>query len=311
VWARTLATGLVALQPKLGFGGGIVNPDLMLVVLATGALLAAIRLVKHGPTRGRAIALAACSFAAVLTHPRGYFLAPFAVIALGLSAWRFRAQRKWAIGAALIIGAAMALAVVLATIWVHTHTANAAGVGAGSQPIFLNNPREFLSYLWQFYLPKPSFMSPKIGPSFYGYKQVYIDSFFGSFASLSVNYRPSFYDGIQVLAAIGLAALYTTVVARWSTVTANWPVVTLLVVFFVGLLALLHLVSYSTLKVSSDVVLTGRYLLPGVALYGVAAAWVCSSLPRRLGLPIAGLLLGLSALAAVGGVGLSMERFYV
>ena len=30
-WARALATGLVALQPKLAFGGGIVNPDLMLV----------------------------------------------------------------------------------------------------------------------------------------------------------------------------------------------------------------------------------------------------------------------------------------
>ena len=32
-WARALATGLVALQPKLAFGAGIVNPDLMLVVV--------------------------------------------------------------------------------------------------------------------------------------------------------------------------------------------------------------------------------------------------------------------------------------
>jgi hypothetical protein len=310
-WARALATGLVALQPKLGFGGGIVNPDLMLVVLATGALLAAIRLVKHGPTGGRTMVLAACSFAAVLTHPRGYFLAPFAVIALALSVWRFRPRRRWAARAGVVTVVAMALAVILATAWVHTHTADAAGAGAGSQPIFLSNPREFLSYLWQFYLPKLSFMEPKIGPAFYGYKQVYIDSFFGNFASLSVNYRPSFYEAIQVLAGLGLAGLYTTIVARWATVRANWPVVTLLVVFFAGLVALLHLVSYSTLKVSSDVVLTGRYLLPGVALYGVAAAWVCSSLPRRIGLPLGGLVLGLSALAAVGGVGLSMERFYV
>jgi hypothetical protein len=37
---------------------------------------------------------------------------------------------------------------------------------------------------------------------------------------------------------------------------------------------------------------------------------VCSSLPRRFGLPLAGVLLGLATLLAVGGVGLSMSRFY-
>ena len=75
-------------------------------------------------------------------------------------------------------------------------------------------------------------------------------------------------------------------------------------------MTLLHLVSYSSLRISTDVVITGRYLLPAVALYGCAAAWVCSSLPRRLGLPLGGILLGLAALLAVGGVGLSLGRFY-
>jgi hypothetical protein len=83
------------------------------------------------------------------------------------------------------------------------------------------------------------------------------------------------------------------------------------VVFFVGLMLLLHLVSYSSLLISNDPVLTGRYLLPAVALYGAAAAWVCSSLPRRAGLVVAAILIAGSALLAVGGVGLSVERFYV
>jgi hypothetical protein len=94
-------------------------------------------------------------------------------------------------------------------------------------------------------------------------------------------------------------------------VVASWPVVALSVVFFGGLMALLHLVSYSTLLGTTDPVITGRYLLPAVALYGAAAAWVCASLPRRVGLPLAGVLLGISVLVAVGGVGLSVERFYV
>jgi 4-amino-4-deoxy-L-arabinose transferase-like glycosyltransferase len=309
-WAQTMATAMVALQPKLGFGSGIVNPDLMLVVLATGALLAAIRLVRRGPSTGRVVALAACSAAAILTHPRGYFLAPFAVIALTITAWRFRDGLRRTLITATVATITLIGSVLLATMWVRGHTAGTGSSGTGNPPIAIN-PRQFLSYLWQFYLPKLSFMAPKVGPSFYGYRQVYIESFFGNFASLSVNFRPMFYDWMQVFAGIGLVGLYTTIVARWRAVHANWPVAALAVVFFGGLMALLHVVSYSSLRGSPDVVITGRYLLPAVALYGVAAAWVVSSLPRRIGLPLAGIILGLTALAAVAGVGLSMERFYV
>jgi hypothetical protein len=308
-WACALATGLVALQPKLAFGAGIVNPDLMLVVLATGALLAALRIVRRGPTLGTVVALAACSCAGVLTHPRGYFLAPFAMIALAIGALRFRDRLRWTLRMAAAAVAALVVAVVAAMLWVRGHTAGLGGSGPGNPPLTVN-PRQFLSYLWQFYLPKLSFMDPKVGPSFYGYRQVYIETFFGSFASFSVNYRPVVYDWLQLAAGLGLAALYTTIVVRWRTVVANWPVVVLCTTFFAGLMALLHIVSYSSLRTSPDVVITGRYLLPAVALYGLAAAWVCSSLPRRAGLALAGVLLGLAALLAVGGVGLSMSRFY-
>jgi Predicted membrane protein (DUF2142) len=309
-WARAFATALVALQPKLAFGAGIVNPDLMLVAFSTGALLAAFRVVRRGPRRWSVVALVACSCGGVLTHPRGYFLVPFAVIALGIGAWRVRPALRTALVSSAVTLGVMALAVASALLWVRGHTQGPAGGGPGNPPLTGLNPRQFLSYLWQFYLPKLSFMAPKIGPSFYGYRQMYIESFFGQFASFSVNYRTVYYDAIQLAAGVGLVALYTTVVARWRTVVANWPQVVLSVVFFVGLMMLLHLVSYSALRISSDVVITGRYLLPAIALYGCSAAWVCASLPRRVGLPLAGILLGLAALLAVGGVGLSMGRFY-
>ena len=308
-WACALATGLVALQPKLAFGAGIVNPDLMLVVLATGALLAALRIVRRGPTLGTVVALAACTCGGVLTHPRGYFLAPFALIALALGWLRVRGRLRWTLRVAGPAVGAVVLAVVAAILWVRGHTAGPGGSGAGNPPL-TGSARQFLSYLWQFYLPKLSFMDPKVGPSFYGYRQVYIEGFFGNFGSLSVNYRPVVYDALQVAAALGVAALYTTAIVRWRTLVANWPVVVLCTTYFGGLMALLHIVSYSSLRLGPDVVITGRYMLPAVALYGVAAAWVCSSLPRRLGLPLAGILLGLAALLAVGGVGLSMSRFY-
>jgi hypothetical protein len=99
-------------------------------------------------------------------------------------------------------------------------------------------------------------------------------------------------------------------VSRWYVVVARWREVTVCVVFFLGLMSLLHVVSYMNLRGSIDPVLTGRYLLPAVALYGCAIAWVASSLPRRLGVAFAGILLGGALLLAIGGVGLSLDRFY-
>jgi hypothetical protein len=216
----------------------------------------------------------------------------------------------WTLAAGAVALAAMALTVAAAMWWVRGHTgAGSAGAGSGTPSVAGLNTRQFLSYLWQFYLPKLSFMNTKVGPP-YGYRQVYIETFFGSFASFSVNYRLVYYDALQVGAALGLVGLYTAAVVRWRTVIANWPVVVVSATFFAGLMALLHLVSYSSLRTGQDPVITGRYLLPAIALYGAAGAWVCASLPRRIGLPLAGVLLGAAVLLAVGGIGLSVERFY-
>src|SRR3954471_5953617 len=65
-WARFLATAFVALQPKLGFGAGIINPDMMLVLASTGALLMGLRLVRAGPAWRPVLGLAAFAGAGVL-----------------------------------------------------------------------------------------------------------------------------------------------------------------------------------------------------------------------------------------------------
>jgi hypothetical protein len=305
-WVRTLATGLVALQPKLGFGGGIINPDLMLVMVATGALLMGLRLVRHGPTLGRVLWLAVFAGAGAVVHPRGLFLPPFAVIALAIAFVRAWPGRRRALGfAAAVVGITFAC-VAVSIAWSQAH----AGGAISENPVGGFSAKQFLSYLWQFYLPKLSVMDPKIGPPQYGYRQVYIDSYFSAFASFSVSYRQIVLDLLQVLAGIGLIALWTTIVTRWHVVVARWRDVAVCVVFFLGLMSLLHVVSYMNLRGSIDPVLTGRYLLPAVALYGCAIAWVASSLPRRLGVAFAGVLLGGALLLAIGGIGLSLDRFY-
>jgi hypothetical protein len=196
--------------------------------------------------------------------------------------------------------------VAISIAWSQAH----AGGAISENPVGGFSARQFASYLWQFYLPQLSVMNPKVGPAEYGYRQVYIDSYFSAFASFSVSYRQVVLDLLQVLAGIGLVALWTTIVTRWYLVVARWREVAVCVVFFLGLMSLLHVVSYMNLRGSIDPVLTGRYLLPAVALYGCAIAWVASSLPRRLGVAFAGVLLGGALLLAIGGVGLSLDRFY-
>ena len=275
-------------------------------MVATGALLMGIRLVRHGPTMGRVLWLAAFAAAGALVHPRGLFLPPFAAIALVIAL--LRAWPGWR--GALSLSAALAgiafAGVAIAVAWSQAH----AGGAISENPVGGFSARGFAEYLWQFYLPKLSAMRPKVGPHDYGYRQVYIDSYFSAFASFSVSYRPIVLDALQVAAGIGLAALWTTVVARWHVVVSRWREVVVCAVFFAGLMALLHVVSYMNLRGSTDPVLTGRYLLPAVALYGCAIAWVASSLPRRLGVAFAGVLLGGALLLAIGGIGLSLDRFY-
>src|SRR5262249_35022931 len=175
-------------------------------------LLAALRIVRRGAHRWSVIGLVACSCAGVLTHPRGYFLVPFAVIALAIGTWRVHPPLRRALVAGAGALAVMGLAIAGAMLWVRGHTTQGtAGSGSGNPALTGLNPRQFLSYLWQFYLPKLGSMDPKVGPP-YGYRQVYIESFFGQFASFSVNYRVVYYDALQAMAGFGLVALYTTVV---------------------------------------------------------------------------------------------------
>jgi 4-amino-4-deoxy-L-arabinose transferase-like glycosyltransferase len=304
-WARFLATAFVALQPKLGFGAGIINPDMMLVLASTGALLMGLRLVRAGPAWRPVLGLAAFAGAGVLVHPRGLFLPPFAVVALAVALVRQWPGRRRAAGlAAAVLGVTVAC-LLIATAWTSSR-----GAALASNPVGGFSPKQFASYLWQFYLPKLSFMAPKVGPATYGYRQVYIDTYFSSFGSLTVNYRREVLDLLQVGAGLGLLALWTTVVARFRTVLARWPEVVVCVTFFAGLMALLHIVSYLNLRASTDPVLNGRYLLPAAALYGTAIAWVVSSLPRRAGIVVGGALLGVALVLAIGGIGLSLDRFY-
>jgi hypothetical protein len=223
-----------------------------------------------------------------------------------------RAHPPWkvALSRAAIALAALLPCLVVAYLWTRSDSGGAAFGGEVGQATGQSfSPGSFLSYVWQFYLPKLGFMSPMPGPA-YGYKQVFIETFFGGYANFEVNFRPAVYERLQDLAFLGLIALVAIAILRRRAVWARWPTVLFVVSFVLSLLALLHISSFRDLQQGGDPLITGRYLLPAIAAFGLAIAWVVGSLPRRL-VPLAGALaLAGFVLLGVEGFLLDAQRFY-
>lgn len=310
IWPRVLMSGLVALQPKLGFLAGVVNADTLLTTVSTAFLLVAVRLVRRGPSPARLVTLGLITAAGPLTHGRGFFLLPAALLTLFVGLWPLRTQVRRSLGLLVAGGTTIMVGISIAFLWTRSHTGSGAFGGELSQAATQTfSIRQFLSYVWQFYLDRLSFMEPMLGPP-YGYRQLYIETFFGSFGSLEVNYPLWVYDLLQLVAAVGLAALAAAVLLRWDVVRRNIRVVAVLVATFLSLVGLLHLAAYRDLQGNPhDPLITGRYLLPGIGLYALAATWTVHTLGRRLAPWLAAVLLAGSLLLTLAGVGLTAWRF--
>jgi hypothetical protein len=310
-WKQALAAGAVALEPQLSFMSAAINADNLLIALCTAVLLASVRLVTRGPSMPRVLIASALTGAAVLTHGRGLVTLPVLGVAL-LVAW-FK-YRPAAIDTLRRGGAAAAT--VGAAFLAYLAFGRSGGSLYGGQITELNsktsfNLRQFVSSIYQFYFPRLESMQPRLGPA-YGYKQVFIDTFYGSFGWLEVKFSERVYDVLQVLSALGLVGLYTAVVVRRRLLWLAWPAVIVMVTLLVTNMLFLHYVSYRALLTdgAGDPLIVGRYLLPMVSLFGVAIAFTLGALPRRVGPALGAVVLALGVLLSLGGIGITIVRFY-
>ena len=223
---RALATGLVALQPKLAFGGGHrqPRPDARGVRhrRAAGGPAAG----AHGPELGHCRRLAVCSVRAGCSRIRaGYFLPPFAVIALAIGALRFRDRLRWTRARPPPRWQPSSSPSWRPCSGSRGHTAGAGGSGRETRRSTVN-PRQFLSYRLAV-LPAQAELHEPEGRAARSTATARSTSRVSSAASprsASTTARSS-PTCCSSLAGVGLVALYTTIVARWRTVLASWPVV--------------------------------------------------------------------------------------
>jgi 4-amino-4-deoxy-L-arabinose transferase-like glycosyltransferase len=322
-WKQTLAAGAVALLPQMAFTSAVVNADNLLITLTTACLLASVRLVIHGPSLRRVVTAAALTAAAVLTHGRGLVTVPLLAVALVVAEICHRDPRRagnrWAaIASGLVATGLLAGGLIAGALLVDYAVSSSAGTGSlyGGQVSALSsngafNVRQFLSFIYQFFFPRLASLRPRIGPA-YGYRQVFINTFYGTFGSLEVIFTAWVYDVLQVLSALGLVALYTACVVRWRALLRAWGPVVVMLSLAVGNIVFLLYVSYRSLLSNggTDPLIVGRYLLPMVSLFGLAIAFTVGSLPRRAGAVLAAVILTAGLLLSLGGLGITVTRFY-
>jgi hypothetical protein len=287
---------------------GVVNPDTMLASIWAAFVLVALRLLLRGFTVARVLGVLALAVASVLTHGRGLPLLPLALVALGLAWWRHRPKvsrrRALIAGAAVVVvGAVVALKLV------------SNGAGAYGGEINLGHHfgvRQFLSFVWQFYFPKLPLMDVRVGPD-YGFRQLFIERYLpGAFGSLEVQFSSTVYRLVQLAADVGLIALVAALFSRRRALAPRWDVFALLASVVVFGLGFLHLASYRAIVGGSngDPLIVGRYLLPLSCVFGLAVAFVVTSVRARLQPHLASLVLGIGVLLQLGALGLTFARFY-
>lgn len=312
-WKQMLAAGAVALEPQLAFMSAVINADSLLIALTTAFLLAALRVAMRGPTPGRVLTMSLLAAASCLTHGRGLVTLPVLAIALVCGWAKHRPQpREAAAQGALCAGTLSAAAALYFLFGTPTGASNAYG----GQVTQLNGRGSFgvvgfVEYLWRFYLPGLPGMGARLGPAF-GFKQVFIETFYGAFGWLEVKFKPHIYDVLELASVAGLICLAAICVLRRKVLRAAWPQVSVLAGLLVVTVGFLHYVSYRTLvgDDGGDPLIVGRYLLPIVSLFGLAIAFTIGSLPRRLGPYAAAVVLAAGLLLCMTGIGITAVRFY-
>lgn len=311
MWPRALAAGVVALEPQLAFMSGVVNADVLLVAIWTAFVALTIRTLRRGPTNARVAGLVALGVASPLTHGRGIALVPALLVVLGLVWIRHRPPARQTLAWAAGTLAALALGLLA----VRQFTAGGAAGGAlyGGQTGYVHqggaSVGQLFENVWRFYFPSLPGMGTRLGPSF-GFRQMWIETFWGKFGWLDVGYPSRVYTLLQYAVVACLALLVAALAARRRALRAEWTVLVALAAIAGALVALLHLVSYLSLIDTGDTLIVGRYGLPLVGLVALAIAFVAASLPRRLGPLCAAVVLAGGVLLQLGGLGLTVMRFY-
>jgi 4-amino-4-deoxy-L-arabinose transferase-like glycosyltransferase len=303
---QTVAAAAVALQPVLLDVTTRVTPDALLNALAALALYLMALVVNRGPSWRLVGLLALTVAAATLTHARGLGLIVPALFAVGWAGWRrwrpaWRERRGGRNGRSTAVGVA---------VWAGVVAIGLVALAAYGTRWQFGQLSGFWSYLWQFYLPALPGMSNPIGPP-WGVQQVYVDRFFSTFLQFEVGFPQDLRDALRVAIWVGLALVLAAAWRHRRALAERRDVVIVLLVALVLGVVSLHAGAFRALLFNpADPIITGRYLLMLIPLYGIGVAAAMSALPGRVRAGATGAVLAAAVLLQLSAFGLVVARFY-
>jgi 4-amino-4-deoxy-L-arabinose transferase-like glycosyltransferase len=281
--AQLVCAALAGFEPMDTFISTSITPDALMIPLWTLSLWLGARVITRGCRRRDALALCAVTAAAILTKATSYALVPGLLLALVLGWHRRpvdeRADLRHTVGLALTALGAPVLAWVVAATALGRTAINTVHTAPGTHPKPFSIG-QFISYVWQFYLPRLSSMKPFRVTVDLPLYDVWIGEGWAAFGWLDVGMASWLYPvfaGVTAVFAVAGAA----VLARFRD-RLRLELVAYFALTSVSLLAGLHLTEYRSLIAGDGPVLQGRYVLPLIGLFGLAPALVMTRLPVRV-----------------------------
>jgi hypothetical protein len=309
-WAGLVAGLAVAFQPMFAEIGGALNNDNLLFLFASLELYVLARALRRGLTLRGALAIGAVLGAGIIAKPTMYALLPIALAVILFVLLRDRPARVTGyVAAAAMVGSVGALVLVDYLAFSGGSDASTlgqtGGAGTGGHGFQL---REFLSYLWQWYLPKLPFMHDfATGLPLY---DVYFKGFWATFGHLETTFPGWVYGVLAGLSVLALLLVAVAVVRSRERLQVVLPRLLLAVTAVVATALLVNLRSYLALVQTNQPFAQGRYLLMTIAVFGVAAAAAAKAFGTRYGI-VAGtvIVVALAGLDAFS-LGLVLTRYY-
>lgn len=301
---------LVAFAPMLTFMAGVVNNDSGVNAAAALALYLLIRALRRGPTWPVMLGLGLALAALPLMKSTGLALYPPAALGLGVLAWRH--HRRTDLPAWASLGGAFTL---LAGGWAlligrGDHASGAAGSSSSlaNVELALELPRQFLVYVWQFFLPRLPFMNDVI-PQAWPFYDVYVKGGWAAFGWLTIRFPEWVYVAIAVtMGAVGLLAV-AAVVRERAAARARWVELTVLALVPVCVLLAVSAALFGpgARPVPAE---QGRYAFTAVAALATIAVGGTFGLGRRWHVPVlTGLVVATVALT-YGSRVLTLEQLF-
>jgi 4-amino-4-deoxy-L-arabinose transferase-like glycosyltransferase len=293
--------------PMVTFIATSVSPDAMLYAEWSLALWLGTRILKRGLTARDALALSFVVGVSVTTKVTSFALVGGTLFVLAVGSWRLiraRAPGWWRPAATGVVAFAVPAGAWFVTAQIVARPA--APQLASSAPASEVNWREFVSYVWQFYLPKlPTQDELTVAPS--GLYDIWIRQSWGAFGWLEVRFSEGTYEIFAALTALIAVGAILAIVKRCRR--SDLQLLAFYGLVVVGLLAGLHWTEYNQL-VQGNSFNQGRYLFPLIALFGVAVASTLALFRGAGRLVGAGLVVGAMAGFQLFSLAIVLARFY-